>query len=42
MKSWSYLINVVRGLIVFEEVFIEVLKEGEIVGVGLDVFENEL
>ncbi|MFS6055823.1 NAD(P)-dependent oxidoreductase [Streptococcus agalactiae] len=41
MKNRSYLINAARGPIVSEEAFIEALKEGEIAGAGLDVFENE-
>lgn len=41
MKSRSYLINAARGPIVSEEALIEALKEGEIAGAGLDVFENE-
>lgn len=41
MKNRSYLINAARGQIVSEEALIEALKEGEIAGAGLDVFENE-
>ncbi|HEO1203418.1 TPA: dihydrofolate reductase [Streptococcus agalactiae] len=41
MKNRSYLINAARGSIVSEEALIEALKEGEIAGAGLDVFENE-
>ncbi|HFV1157467.1 TPA: NAD(P)-dependent oxidoreductase [Streptococcus agalactiae] len=41
MKNRSYLINAARGPIVSEEELIEALKEGEIAGAGLDVFENE-
>lgn len=41
MKNRSYLINADRGPIVSEEALIEALKEGEIAGAGLDVFENE-
>lgn len=41
MKKRSYLINAARGPIVSEEALIEALKEGEIAGAGLDVFENE-
>ncbi|HFZ9517847.1 TPA: NAD(P)-dependent oxidoreductase [Streptococcus agalactiae] len=41
MKNRSYLINAARGPIVSEESLIEALKEGEIAGAGLDVFENE-
>ncbi|HGC7261665.1 TPA: NAD(P)-dependent oxidoreductase [Streptococcus agalactiae] len=41
MKNRSYLINAARGPIVSEEALIEALKEGEIAGAGLDVFENE-
>ncbi|HGD6281889.1 TPA: NAD(P)-dependent oxidoreductase [Streptococcus agalactiae] len=41
MKNRSYLINAARGPIVSEEALIEALKEGEIAGAGLDVFENK-
>ncbi|HGD6012789.1 TPA: NAD(P)-dependent oxidoreductase [Streptococcus agalactiae] len=41
IKNRSYLINAARGPIVSEEALIEALKEGEIAGAGLDVFENE-
>ncbi|HGC8175293.1 TPA: NAD(P)-dependent oxidoreductase [Streptococcus agalactiae] len=41
MKNRSYLINAARDPIVSEEALIEALKEGEIAGAGLDVFENE-
>lgn len=41
MKNRSYLINAARGPIVSEEALIEALKEGEIAGAGLDIFENE-
>ncbi|HGA2219300.1 TPA: NAD(P)-dependent oxidoreductase [Streptococcus agalactiae] len=41
LKNRSYLINAARGPIVSEEALIEALKEGEIAGAGLDVFENE-
>lgn len=41
MKNRSYLINAARGPIVSEEALIEALKEGEIAGAGVDVFENE-
>ncbi|HFZ7168153.1 TPA: NAD(P)-dependent oxidoreductase [Streptococcus agalactiae] len=41
MKNRSYLINAARGPIISEEALIEALKEGEIAGAGLDVFENE-
>ncbi|WPG05110.1 NAD(P)-dependent oxidoreductase [Streptococcus agalactiae] len=41
MKNRSYLINAARVPIVSEEALIEALKEGEIAGAGLDVFENE-
>ncbi|HEN2272991.1 TPA: dihydrofolate reductase [Streptococcus agalactiae] len=41
MRNRSYLINAARGPIVSEEALIEALKEGEIAGAGLDVFENE-
>lgn len=41
MKNRSYLINAARGPIVAEEDLIWALKEGQIAGAGLDVFEFE-
>lgn len=41
MKFMVWIINCVRGGIIDEVVLVEVLKEGKIVGVVLDVYENE-
>ena len=41
MKSTAYLINVGRGKIVNENDLVEALKNYQIAGAGLDVFENE-
>lgn len=41
MKSSAYLINAARGPIVSEEALIHALKNHEIAGAGLDVFEFE-
>ncbi len=41
MKSSSYLINAARGEILAEGDLIAALKDGEIAGAGLDVFEKE-
>lgn len=41
MKNRSYLVNAARGPIVSEEDLIWALKEGQIAGAGLDVFEFE-
>jgi len=41
MKKRSFLINTARGEIVKEDDLIEALKEGELRGAALDVFENE-
>ena len=41
MKSIAYLINVARGPIIDEVALIEILRERQIAGAGLDVFEKE-
>jgi phosphoglycerate dehydrogenase-like enzyme len=41
MKSTAYLINVARGPIIDEVALIEILRERQIAGAGLDVFEKE-
>ena len=41
MKKTSFLINTSRGLIVNENDLIEALKDDDIAGVGLDVFNKE-
>ncbi len=41
MKSTSIIVNVGRGPIIRERELAEALKEGEIWGAGLDVYENE-
>lgn len=41
MKSTAILINVGRGALVDEQALVQALKQGEIAGAGLDVFEHE-
>lgn len=42
MKKDAIVINTSRGNIIDENALIEALEEGNIWGVGLDVYENEL
>ncbi|MDD3050500.1 MAG: D-glycerate dehydrogenase [Candidatus Cloacimonetes bacterium] len=41
MKSTAYLINTARGQIIDESALVTALKENQIAGAGLDVYENE-
>jgi lactate dehydrogenase-like 2-hydroxyacid dehydrogenase len=41
MKPTSYLINTARGAHVDEEALVKALKEGEIAGAAMDVYEHE-
>jgi len=41
MKSNAVFVNTSRGSVVCEDSLIEILKNGDIFGAGLDVFENE-
>jgi len=41
MKKTAVLVNVARGKVVNEKALIKALREGEIYGAGLDVFEQE-
>ena len=41
MKSTAYLINTARGAHVDEQALVKALKEGEIAGAAMDVYEHE-
>jgi len=41
MKNTAYIINAARGVLIKESDLVAALKNGEIAGAGLDVFENE-
>ncbi|WP_125765663.1 NAD(P)-dependent oxidoreductase [Levilactobacillus mulengensis] len=41
MKNTAYIINAARGVLIKESDLVVALKNGEIAGAGLDVFENE-
>jgi len=41
MKKSSYLINTARGAVIDEKALLQALRDGEIAGAGLDVFEDE-
>ncbi len=41
MKQTAYIINTARGPVIKEDDLVAALKDGEIAGAGLDVYENE-
>lgn len=41
MKPTAYFIHTARGKVVDDKALVEALKEGEIAGAALDVYENE-
>jgi len=41
MREHSYLINTSRGRLIDESALVEALRDGQIAGAALDVFENE-
>ena len=41
MRSSAYLVNTARGPIVDEAALVQALRNGEIAGAGLDVYEHE-
>ncbi|MDC0335926.1 D-glycerate dehydrogenase [Pseudodesulfovibrio sp.] len=41
MKETAYIVNTARGPVIKEDDLVTALKNGEIAGAGLDVFENE-